>query len=219
MTAPPIGIFAMRDKKQHAARRALFRHAFSQSAVNDTEPVIAGLIQKLLSIVTAAKGDPVDMLKCFRSLTLDVVGQLFMGQSFEALDGEKSPEFLEWMDNMFVNFGINYAFPSVSTVMRRIPVKGVQDMVLAADRIADYGAKAFYRYIDENGRRPNRRDLLTKILRVNDDIKSGSVGEGEETQTVLSDRVIYNEVGNLIFAGTGALPNPKLPLFAFVLRV
>ena len=195
MSVPPVGIFSLRDRKDHAARRRLLSHAFSQAALNSTEPVIAELVLKLVERVRKADGCPVDMLQLFRRLSLDISGQLFLGQSFEALDNEEAPKFLEWMDNNFIGLGIKYAFPVVFQVMRMLPVDGVQEMIAGPERIAQYGEKVYFKYIEENGRQPKRRDLLTKII--------GANAEGGDGQAVLSDKETYLEVGNMIFAGTG----------------
>lgn len=213
MAVPPPGIFAMRDKKAHNSRKRLLNHAFSQSIINDTEPIIAALIMKTLDIVTATKGTPIDMLQVFRRLSLDIVGQLFMGQSFQALDSEEPPKFLEWMDNMFVSLGIQYAFPLVHKLMVVMPLKGPQEVILGPTRIAEYGAKSFYQYIEENGRQSKRRDFLTKILNANANAEGASEGEGIEKQAVLSDRIIYQEIGNLVFAGTGTSGMTRQPVF------
>lgn len=62
--------------------------------------------------------------------------------------------------------------------------------------IAAYGEKAYWEYIEEHGRKAERRDLLTKII--------GANAEGGNEQAVLSDQETYTEVGKIIFAGTGA---------------
>lgn len=99
MSLPPIGVFSQRDRKKHADRRRLLGPAFSQAALNDIEPTIGTLVVKLLERISgsAAKGDPVDVLSMFRRLSLDTVGALFLGQSFDALERHEMPEFFEWM--------------------------------------------------------------------------------------------------------------------------
>lgn len=61
--------------------------------------------------------------------------------------------------------------------------------------ITKYGRKAFYDYIDRNGRQSTRKDLLTKIL----------TAEPETGALPLDDEQTIMEVGNLVFAGTGSL--------------
>ena len=202
MSVPPVGIFSLRDRKDHAARRRLLSHAFSQAALNNAEPMIAELVWKLVERVRKADGHPADMLQLFRRLSLDISGQLFLGQSFEALDTEEAPKFLEWMDNNFIGLGIKYAFPIIFQVMRLLPVRPVQEMIAGPERVAQYGEKAYFKYIEEHGRQSKRRDLLTKII--------GANIEGGDGQAVLSDQETYLEVGNMIFAGTGQCVEDRL---------
>lgn len=203
MSEHPVGIFSLRDRKAHSDRRRLLSHAFSQSALNDAEPTVAELINKIVVVLARAAGNPVDVLLLCRRLSLDIVGQLFLGQSFEALETREPPEFLEWMDNMFLGFGIRYAFPIVFWTMRFLPLKGAQEIVRSAMNIREYGGKAFFKYIQVNGRQSRRRDLLTKILIANDEVDS-NLGDNKEVRSQsLTDAEIIPEIGNLIFAGTG----------------
>jgi cytochrome P450 len=74
MSLPPLGIFSLRDRVEHTQRRKLLSHAFSQSALNDTEPTIHTLIEKLVGRVKRNLGKPLNMLLWFRCLSLDIVG-------------------------------------------------------------------------------------------------------------------------------------------------
>lgn len=199
----PAGLFALRDRKAHSERRRLFSHAFSQSSLNDAEPTIAELISKMVDIVDSAADGPIDMLLLCRRLSLEIVGQLFLGQIFQALDMRELPEFLEWMDNLCFGLGIQYAFPVVFWVMQFLPLRGAQDIICSATEIREYGEKAFYKYIQVNGRQSKRRDLLTKILIANDEVDTDNDDHREVKAQPLSDAATILEIGNSIFAGTG----------------
>lgn len=193
MSLKPYGIFSMRDRAQHAQRRRLLSHAFSQAVLNDTEPTIDTFLKKLLNRVSKSFGKPVDMLLGFRLLSLDIVGELFLGQSFEALDSRDPPAFLHWMDNNFINMGIAGAFPLLHALLGFLPFAGARALSTAAEKIRSYGELKFNQYIKENGRQSRRRDLLTKIINA----------QSETGERPLTDLETYTEVGNLVFAGTG----------------
>lgn len=74
MSLPPLGIFSLRDRVEHSQRRKLLSHAFSQAALNDTEPTIQMLVGKLMGRVKRNLGKPLNMLLWFRCLSLDIVG-------------------------------------------------------------------------------------------------------------------------------------------------
>lgn len=197
MSVEPLGIFSERDRKKHADRRRLLKPAFGQTAINEVEPTIDMLVLKLVNRILEARDNPVDVLSSFRRLSLDVVGELFFGQSFKALDDDQMPQFLEWMDNQFVSLGIKYAFPPVHWLLRQLPFEGLRQMMLGPERIREYGRKTFEQYINENGRESTRRDLLTKFLSAN--LAAEKAGES----AVLGDLEMQCEIGNLIFGGTG----------------
>jgi cytochrome P450 len=72
----PAGIFSMRDKAAHGQRRRLLSHAFSQSSLLDTEPIIRSTVADLVSRILERLGQPTDMLLLFRLTAFDVVGKL-----------------------------------------------------------------------------------------------------------------------------------------------
>jgi len=74
MSLPPLGIFSMTDRRAHSQRRKYLSHAFSQSNLLDTEPLIAQHILKLQKRVKAGLAKPLDMLALFRLLAFDIVG-------------------------------------------------------------------------------------------------------------------------------------------------
>ena len=71
---PPMGIFSLRDRVEHSQRRKLLSHAFSQSNLYETEPLILVHVQKLVARVQNSVGEPFDILAWFRMFSLDVVG-------------------------------------------------------------------------------------------------------------------------------------------------
>ena len=75
MSTPPFGIFSLRDRTEHSQRRKLLSHAFSQASIDDTEPTIQSLIDKLIERIRGNFGKPLNMLLLFRCLSLDIVGE------------------------------------------------------------------------------------------------------------------------------------------------
>lgn len=71
---PPVGIFSMRDKIAHSLRRRALSHAFSQSNLYNTEPIIKQIISKLVAHMEGRLGKPTDMLLWFRLTAFDIVG-------------------------------------------------------------------------------------------------------------------------------------------------
>lgn len=199
---PPLGIFSMRDKREHAQRRRLLAHAFSQANLHDTEPMIIEKIEQTVQNVQKRKDSAVNVLALFRSLALDVVGELFLGQSFGALDQEQPPAYLEDVDRHFLIAGIDANFPFLYKILSRLPIPAMQHFFASRQRIYQYGHDAFFDYIKRNGRKSQRKDLLTKIL-----------GSSSTDTAPMTDEETFVEVGNLVFAGTDTTSTTLTYLF------
>ena len=74
MSVKPPGVFSLREKDQHRERRRLLSHAFSQSNLYKTEPLIAEHLKELLVLLDSNPGKPKDVWLLFRLLALDIVG-------------------------------------------------------------------------------------------------------------------------------------------------
>lgn len=74
MSTPPLGIFSLREKSAHSQRRRLLSHAFAQSNLFDTEPLILNHVQRLLNRVQDNVDKPLDALALFRLVSFDIVG-------------------------------------------------------------------------------------------------------------------------------------------------
>ena len=203
MTLPPLGVFSLINKNAHSQRRRLLSHAFSQSNLLESEPLIRRHIQNLLMYISTRLEKPVDMLKCFRFTAFDIVGELFLGQSFGGIKSDKTPEFLKDADRYFMASGLEYSFPWLFRAATSIPLHSVQYFFGARQRLVAFGRNAFYSYVDQYGRTSGRRDLLTKILSV----------KPETGSTQLTDQETYNEIGNLVFAGTDTTSTTLTYLF------
>ncbi|KEF61168.1 uncharacterized protein A1O9_02733 [Exophiala aquamarina CBS 119918] len=182
----------MRDKVQHSKRRKLLSHAFSQSNLYECEPLIHKQIEKLITVLQSRIGKPTDMLNWFRLTAFDVVGELFLGQSFGGLESGETPQFLSDIELFFILADIQWNYPWLAIALSWVPLKSVQYFLGAMQRLADYGAKAFNSYVGLYGRESGRKDLLTKILSV----------KAETGESQLGDRETSIEIGNLVFAGT-----------------
>jgi cytochrome P450 len=74
MSIPPFGIFSMRNRTDHSQRRRLLSHAFAQSSLLESEPLIKNNIKALVSRLGSELNKPVDVMSLFRLLAFDVVG-------------------------------------------------------------------------------------------------------------------------------------------------
>ncbi|KAI9723340.1 MAG: hypothetical protein M1812_001224 [Candelaria pacifica] len=186
-------LFDMQDRALHRERRRLLTHAFQPSNVMAVEPLIAQQVRKFLNWVSLYEGcaESIDILQWVRMLTLDLIGTLFLGQDFGALDSETPPEFVNDNDDGFIMASLRYNTPWLVKLMHLLPISAVQHFAQSQKRALLYGRTAFNSYIDLYGRQPHsRKDLITLFIK------------GNGTSEPLDDEVIYNELTSLITGGT-----------------
>ncbi|TKA75502.1 hypothetical protein B0A55_04652 [Friedmanniomyces simplex] len=183
MSVPPLSIFSLLDKTADAHQRSLLSHAFSQQNINECMPLIMQKVDLLLELFDKDVDRTTDVLLRFRLFALDFVGELFLGSSFGGLEAGTAPQFLHDTDDFFLLGGLEWHFPALVAVLRRLPLSGLQSFLACRERVTQ-------NYIKRYGRESKRGDLLTKIL-----------CPQRETD-LMTDRETYMEVGNLVFAGT-----------------
>lgn len=133
----PVGIFSMRNKADHSKRRSLLSHAFSQTSLNNTMPTICATVERLSKVIADSRGDSVDALAKFRRFALDIVGELFLGASFGALEAPQPPQFLADTDLFFLTMAIEEQFPWLYRTLSIIPIPKLQYALAARQRVAE----------------------------------------------------------------------------------
>lgn len=74
LSVPPLGVFAMRNRYDHRQRRRLLSHAFSQSNLLESEPLILAQVNSVLQILGNMRDQNLNVADFFRRFSLDVVG-------------------------------------------------------------------------------------------------------------------------------------------------
>ena len=93
---PPPSTQTTVDREVHAARRRILNHAFSDSALKAMEYLILDTVTKWLNALSDSSaplqekskgwGQPKDMGRWTSNLTIDVLGELCFGKSFNAIE-------------------------------------------------------------------------------------------------------------------------------------
>lgn len=156
MTMEPHGIFGLRDRVAHGQRRKLLSHAFSQSNLQECEPLIQRQLDKLLAAVQQSAGNPIDVLRWFRLAAFDVVGtstspifpptvggltwiigELFLGQSFGGLDSGQTPQFLDDVELRGRLADLQWNNPWIAASLAYVPLQSVRYFLATMQRLAD----------------------------------------------------------------------------------
>ncbi|PVH72212.1 cytochrome P450 [Cadophora sp. DSE1049] len=167
---PPSMIAA--DGADHARYRRLVSHAFSNKALKDQEPLIQAsmdlFIEGLKKEVQSRSDGVVNLVKWYNGLTLDVIGDLTFGRTFNCLT-QGNDRFLEMMDSM-LHAGAQ------GRVKKLQPVLGTLSTLLGLEMVSISALKAIPHFIqfarDAVDERLNsevdRPDFISHIIQHND---------------------------------------------------
>lgn len=193
-----LGMFQMQDPAQHRERQKRVAHIFAPSSLQQMEPLIQGVVDRLIDVIGQDLGKQVDALHWCRMTALDISGEVLMGKSFGAFDADgAAPTYVHHLDNAYLVWSLFGLAPLLCRALERLPVKSLQDFFAAGDYVYQYGDDALKEYLKLYGRSSKRRSLLTKIIQ-------GDPSTGTEP---LSDPEISVEVSNLVFAATDTTGN------------
>lgn len=193
-----LGMFQMQDPEAHRQRQRRVAHIFAASSLQQMEPLIQSVIDRVMDAISKRARAPVDALHWCRMTALDVSGEVLMGKPFGAFDGEEeAPVYIHHLDNAYLVWLLNGLAPFLFQLLTRLPIKGLQHFLAAKDYVYQYGDDALREYLKLHGRNSSRRTLLTKLL-------AGDPVTGAEP---LSDAEISVEVSNLVFAATDTTGN------------
>lgn len=143
MSPKPAGIFSLRDKTAHSQRRSLLSHAFSQQNIDNCLPLIDEKVQLLVDLIKKHQNEPFDIFMRFRFLALDIVGELFLGQSFGALAADKVPQFLHDADAFFLLSGIETHLLPIYRLLWIVPLASVRHWLGVSERITQVRRSQF----------------------------------------------------------------------------
>ncbi|KAK5657494.1 hypothetical protein OQA88_3066 [Cercophora sp. LCS_1] len=191
------GMFQMQDPEEHRQRQRRMAHVFSAGNLQQIEPLIQAVIDRVVDAIAARAGQATDALHWCRMMALDVSGEVLMGKSFGAFEGDKAPTYAQQLDITFLVLALQNLSPLLCSALKLLPIAGIQAFFSAPDKIYQYAFDALEEYIKANGRGSARRTLLTKLIARNPET-------GAEP---LPDHIIGVELSNTLFAGTDTTGN------------
>ncbi|KAK8029628.1 hypothetical protein PG993_010919 [Apiospora rasikravindrae] len=169
----------------HRRMRKLMTHMFSAAALAGQEPLIRGYVDKLVAMLQARSGEPLDIGLCFACTTFDVLGALAFGKDFGGLDtGELHP----WVTNIFGSIKQSYLQRILNRFpwpLNRIAYRIVVDNELSQARKDEFNfATDRARERLERGITMEKHDFMSYMLKYND-VKGMSEGEIMSNSSIL----------------------------------
>ena len=98
---PPNGVHSILTQPNdtdHARYRRLLAHGFSEKAMREQEPLIAGYVDLLIKGLQERTATPQDMMTWYNWTTFDLIGDLTFNESFDCL---KKAETHPWIEFVF----------------------------------------------------------------------------------------------------------------------
>jgi cytochrome P450 len=187
----PQNIVTTTDINVRARMRRLLAPSFSEKALRDQAPVVHDYANKLMERLGAiyeenrAVGKPtvVNMLDWTNFYTMDIIGDLGIGESFHCLD---QSQYHPWVVTLFMFFkGMVYAaaarfFPITAFLLENLIPKNIQEKQKAHTDFVNE------KIVSRLELQTNRPDLITPFLR---DMKTSpdkmSLGEIQSTFAVI----------------------------------
>ncbi|KAJ5724412.1 hypothetical protein N7493_006140 [Penicillium malachiteum] len=206
-----VGVFNMRDPKEHAQRRKLFARPFSKSALRSSwEPIVKEKAQLALPQIQneLSINGISDILKWATFLTTDISSHLMLGDSFDMLQKGKKNEYTRILETDNQGSGIMTEVPFAKGILPYIPLRSFREM-FSGDEILLQHSRALVIYSRKHSE--SCRNIFSRL-----------VYESEKDDVSLSDTDVAMEVSSLIVAGSettaitltyliwAALSRPKL---------
>ncbi|KAL4862463.1 hypothetical protein BDV12DRAFT_203048 [Aspergillus spectabilis] len=186
-----LGVFAMRDPREHAARRKLLARAFSKSELRGTWE---GVVREKVRIAVGKMkneiedGSKCDVMKWWTFLATDVAAQLMFGEDFGMVALGQKNEYIHILESTMKGSGINAELPLVGLIARHLPIAHIRSMFRASSYLTNYGRRAV---TNARGNSASSRNIF-----------SGMIHASEKTDSSLTEENVVTEAGNLIVAGS-----------------
>ncbi|KAL1610837.1 hypothetical protein SLS60_002508 [Paraconiothyrium brasiliense] len=200
------GIFAMRDVREHAARRRLFARAFSYSSIathwestvrEKVSLAILGIKACASSGGQAQIGDEkagserkhgADVMKWFTLMATDVIAHLAFGESFCMLELGRQTPYITAVQSVLLGSVLRGEAPLLWHVAKYIPFGKLYAITQAEGVVMQHGSRAIHNMRREGGGVQNLFGQMEAAAEKDD----GSI----------TDEEIKREAGNLIVAGS-----------------
>ncbi|KAK5715293.1 hypothetical protein LTR17_016809 [Elasticomyces elasticus] len=168
-------LFSTRSKKRHAMKRRMVAHAFSAQSLTSFEPYVDATLNKLIQRLDgfAARGEPVDIYFWFELFTMDLMGELALGDNFGVLEAGQPARYskLVELSQRFANMSGLLPFGKRNVQMLSwVPIPYVRSLYKARLEYLDYARVALERRFKEDKREKvvpsgqSRTDIMQRFV-------------------------------------------------------
>ncbi|OAG10169.1 cytochrome P450 monooxygenase [Paraphaeosphaeria sporulosa] len=171
-------LFSTRSKKRHAMKRRMVAHGFSAQSLQLFEPYVDLTIEKFMKRMDefAQTGDPFDIYFWFELFTMDLMGELALGNNFGVLEAGKPARYskLVELSQRFGNLSGILPFGKYSKrVLSWVPLPYVQQLWKARVEYLEYARHALEKrfkndraQVAQSGKQ--RQDIMQRFIEAKD---------------------------------------------------
>ncbi len=160
-----LGMFQMQDPEQHRQRQKRIAHIFATSSLQQMEPSIQSVVDRLIEAIEKRADKSVDALHWCRMTALDIsgrpnwdlsfhvflpvcrgcvltrpIGEILLGKSFGAFDADgEAPAYVHHLDNAYLIWSLYGLAPILCTVLALHPSNHSRDSWLPGTMFTKYG--------------------------------------------------------------------------------
>ncbi|KIV99414.1 uncharacterized protein PV09_08952 [Verruconis gallopava] len=203
-----MGTFNTRDQHQYRTMKRRLNPSFNPRAMEELEPVLRRQICNLIKCLDKRLETSFDIVPWLRTLSLSVVGEGFIGNSFSGLETEKIPTLLNEIDEVIPTLWVWWMFPLLSVVLQHSPFPGIRRFMNAANDFRKYCASAYRNYLETKNPQEHH-DLIARMVKEREELRQ----KAQPIPRHLTDEGIIDELTNMIFAGTDTIGNTLIYLF------
>ena len=200
----PQNLVTTNDPEIHSRMRKLLSTSFSEKSLRSQYPTIEAfadlLINRIRALVVSpsnkAEGAVVDIVDWINFFTVDVIGDLALGESFGCLENSDYHPWVKTLDRFLQGMAYSAAtrfYPSVERLVMRMLPKSVMEMQRKHSELVHHRVERRLNL------KTNRPDFFTPVMRDNVNFENMSIGEIESTFAILI--VAGSETTSTVLAG------------------
>lgn len=182
-------MFSTRSKKRHAMKRRMVAHGFSAQSLQLFEPYVDLTIAKFMKRMDefARMGEPFDIYFWFELFTMDVMGELALGNSFGVLEAGKPARYskLVELSQRFGNISGVLPFGKHNVkILSWVPLPYIQQLWQARVEYLEYARHALEKRFESDRTQgmqsvKPRQDIMQRFIEAKDPETGSQMGFDE----------------------------------------
>jgi cytochrome P450 len=171
-------LFSTRSKKRHAMKRRMVAHGFSAQSLLLFEPFADKMLEKFIKKMDdfAERGEPFDIYFWFELFTMDLMGELALGNNFGVIEAGKPARYstLVEQSQRFGNLSGLLPFGKSSVkILSWVPLPHIQKLWKARVEYLEYARLALEKRFQDDRRQVTptgkpRQDIMQRFIEAQD---------------------------------------------------